>query len=92
MSKYLIEVYHGDEKIDCLHSVEIFLKTGNHFLVNADWGCLDGQHKAWFFIDVNSKDDALKIIPPAYRNQTKITQLNKFNLEAVEEMLKQHHA
>ena len=92
MSKYLIEVPHASEKIECLRSVAIFLSTGNHFLKNADWGCLDGEHKAWFFMDADSKDEVLQIVPPAYRKNAKITQLNRFNLEDVEELLKHHKA
>jgi hypothetical protein len=92
MSKYLIEVPHRSDKIECLHTVEIFLRTGSHFLTHADWGCLDGEHKAWFFIEVDSKDEALRILPPAYRQDAKIIQLNKFSLKDVEELLKHHEA
>lgn len=90
MTKYLIEIPHGSEKIECLHSVEILLKTGSHFLVNADWGCLDGIHKAWFFADANNKEELLRIVPPAYRKDTVITRLNKFRLQDVEDLLKHH--
>ena len=90
MPKYLIEVPHGSDKIECLRAVEIFLSTGSHFLINADWGCLDGEHKAWFFMDTDSKDEALMVVPSAYRKDTKITQLNKFKLKDIEELLKHH--
>jgi len=90
MSKFLIEVHHGANKIECLHAVSIFLNSGSHFLTHADWGCLDGEHKAWFFMDGNSKDEALRIVPPAYRKDAKITRLNNFNLKDVEELLKHH--
>jgi len=92
MSRYLIEVPHGTEKIECLRAVSIFLSTGSHFLTNADWGCLDGDHKAWFFMDANSKEEVLRIVPPAYRKDAKISRLNKFNLKDVEELLKHHEA
>lgn len=92
MSKYLIEVPHGPDKIECLRSVQIFLSTGSHFLTNADWGCLDGEHKAWFFMDAESKEEVLRVVPPAYRKDAKISQLNKFKLKDVEELLKYHGA
>lgn len=92
MAKYLIEIPHSSDKLECLHSVSILLSTGSHFLTNADWGCLDGVHKAWFFMDAGSKDEVLRIVPPAYRKDTIITQLNKFRLEDVEELLKHHKA
>ena len=92
MAKYLVEVSHGSDKIECLHSIQIFLNTGSHFLTNADWGCLDGIHKAWFFIEVDNKDEAMRIIPPLYRKDTTITQLTKFNLKDIEELLAKHGA
>jgi hypothetical protein len=92
MSKFLIEVTHGSEKFECLRSVSILLSSGSHFLTNADWGCLDGEHKAWFTMDANSKEEALLVVPPAYRKDTKILQLNKFKLDDVEKLLKHHRA
>lgn len=90
MPKFFIEVSHESGKLDCLRSVSILLSTGSHFLTNADWGCLDGVHKAWFFMEAASKEEAMMVVPPAYRKDTKISQLNKFKLEEVEELLKHH--
>ena len=80
MAKFMIEVPHGAEKTECLNSASIFLSSGSHFLTHADWGCMDGEHKAWFTMEVNSKAEALQVIPPAYRKNAKISQLNSFNL------------
>jgi len=90
MAKYLIEVPHGSEKYECLRSVSILMSTGSHFITNAEWGCYDGNHKAWFFMDAENKEEALRVVPPAYRKDTKISQLNRFNLKEVNEMLKYH--
>jgi hypothetical protein len=90
MPKFLIEVPHGSEKLECLRSVSILLNTGSHFLTNADWGCLDGEHKAWFMMDVDTREEAMMVVPPAYRKDTKISQLNKFSLKEVDTLLKHH--
>jgi hypothetical protein len=90
MAKYLVEVYHSPDKIECLRTIQIFLSSGSHFLTHADWGCLDGEHKAWFFVEVESKDKALQIVPSFYWKNTKITELSKFNLTEVENLLRQH--
>ncbi len=91
MARYLVEVWHSPDKLSCLRSVQILLSTGSHFLTHADWGCLDGEHKAWFIMDGESKEEALRIIPPLYRKDTRITRLNKFNLKDVEDMLNNYH-
>jgi hypothetical protein len=51
---------------------------------------MDSEHKAWFFIDAASKDEALIGVLTAYRRDTKISQLNKFRSEDVNE-LPEHH-
>ncbi len=78
MAKYLIEVPHGADKASCDLAIKIFLQTGSHFLTHADWGCLDGEHKAWIIADVASKDEAIFILPPAFRSSAKITLLTNF--------------
>lgn len=90
MPKYLIEIPHRSEKLECLRAQEILLSSGSHFLTNAEFGCLDGEHKAWFFMEVENKEEALRIVPPAYRKDTKIWQVSKFKLSEIEELLKHH--
>ncbi|MGH7802282.1 MAG: hypothetical protein ACREOW_16930 [Thermodesulfobacteriota bacterium] len=90
MAKFLIEVPHEPEEAACARAVEIFLKTGSHFLTHADWGCFDGEHKAWIIIEVDSKEEARYILPPAYRSQAKIIGLNKFTMEEIDQILRRH--
>jgi len=90
MPRFLIEVPHEAETVACAVAVQIFLNTGSHFLSNADWGCLDGVHKAWIILEVEDKEEARLIIPPAYRPQATIVQLNKFTMEEIDEILRHH--
>ena len=92
MAKYLVEVYHSADKIECLRTIQIFLSTGSHFLTHADWGCLDGEHKAWFILDIGSKEDAKSIVPPAFRQHTRIIGLTKFNINKIDELKPLHKA
>ena len=89
-TKFLIEVPHEPTMAACVQAAEIFLKTGSHFLTRADWGCKDGEHKAWIVVDVGSKDEARAIVPPVYRSQAKIVQLNTFSMAEIEDILRQH--
>jgi hypothetical protein len=90
MPKYLIEVPHEEELVPCARVVESFLNYGSHFAMNADWGCMDGVHKAWITIEVDNKEEALGILPPAFRSQATVVQLNKFSMEEIQEILRQH--
>lgn len=89
-AKFLIEVPHDASTVACARVVDVFLKSGSHFLTKADWGCHDGVHKAWMVVDVDSKDEARRILPPALRAQATIVQLNCFTVEEIEVILRQH--
>jgi len=91
MGKFLVEVPHEEEVIACARVVEIFLKSGSHFVTNADWGCRDGEHKAWILIDVDNKEEARRILPPAFRSQAKIVSLCKFSMEEIDDIVKKYH-
>ena len=76
--------------VACARAVEVFLKTRSHFLTHADWGCKDGEHKAWIVVEVQNRDEARAIVPAAFRSQAKVVQLNAFSLEEIAEILRQH--
>ncbi|MFB3777213.1 MAG: hypothetical protein ACE141_06355 [Bryobacteraceae bacterium] len=90
MARFLIEIPHSSEEVACTRAIHALLSTGSHYITHADWGCYDGEHKAWLIVDVDSRDDALHIVPPAFRVDARIVQLNRFSLQEVEEMLQRH--
>lgn len=90
MTRYLIEVPHENSKEACHRAVQVFMATGSHFMTNADWGCPDDEHKAWFVVDLESKDEARAILPPIFRKAAKITTLQRFTMEEIDQTLKRH--
>jgi hypothetical protein len=90
IARFLIELPHGASGLECARAVEVLLKTGSHFFTHADWGCKDGVHKAWIIVDVESKDEARAIVPPAFRHQATIVQLNTYTIGEIESALRQH--
>jgi hypothetical protein len=92
MHKFLIEVPHGADKRSCDQAIQIFQQTGSHFLTHADWGCLDGEHKAWLMVEVENKDEAKLILPSLFRSSAKITQLTTFTGKDILEPEKYHQA
>ena len=91
-SRFLIEVPHDPTPVACARVVDVFLSSGSHYLSQADWGCRDGEHKSWFTVEVDSKEEARRILPPALRAQAHIVQLNSFQVEEIQEILRQHGA
>ena len=91
-ARFLIEVPHEESTLACARVVDVFLKTGSHFLSNADWGCKDGVHKAWMLVEVGNKEEARHIVPPAFRAEARVVKLNKFTIEEVEQILHDHES
>ena len=83
MEKFLIEVAHGEDKASCKQAIRVFLSSGSHFVTKAEWGCMDGDHKAWLIVEIENKEAAMRILPSAYQQNAKITQLHKFSIEEV---------
>jgi len=91
MPKFLIEVPHSEDLYECAVAVKVFLESGSHFLVNADWGCGDGVHKSWMIIDAEDRGQARGVVPPAFRDNAIVTQLNHFEMNEINEIMREHH-
>ncbi len=91
MAKFLITIPHEAEETACARAVKVLLETGSHYLTNADFGCLDGDHRAWIMVEhVDSKVEALSIIPPVFREGASVVQLNRFSLDWIDTFLRHH--
>jgi hypothetical protein len=88
--RFLIEVPHEGTVVACARVVDLFLKSGSHFLSRADWGCKDGDHSAWMIVDVDTKDEARRLLPPMLRPKARIVKLNSFTVEEIEGILQAH--
>jgi hypothetical protein len=88
--RFLIEVPHESETVACARAAQLLLQTGSHYLTNADFGCKDGDHRAWIVVEGESKDEVRNVLPPAYRAKARIVGLNKFSLNELEQLLKHH--
>jgi len=92
MPRFSIELPHEAKTMSCARAVEAFLQTGSHFLTHADWGCQDGDHRAWVILEVGTREEARNIIPPLFQAQAKIVQLNAYTTMKDLEQLRRQHA
>ncbi|MGH9870043.1 MAG: hypothetical protein ACREAA_18000 [Candidatus Polarisedimenticolia bacterium] len=90
MPRFLIEVPHEEEIVACARAAKILLQTGSHFLTHADFGCMDGDHRAWILVEGDSKAEVRNMLPSAYRATARVVGLNKFSIEDLDTLIKQH--
>ncbi len=86
----MIQVPHSPDVLACAHVVRVFLTSGSHFLTNAEWGCMDGDHTAYLIVEIDSKDDARALVPAAFRADARVSRLTHFKLEQIDKTIRQH--
>jgi len=50
---------------------------------------MDGNHSVWLIVEVDNKEDALQLVPSAFRAQARIVALNKFTMEQINTIMEQ---
>jgi len=90
MPRFLIEVPHEAETVACARAAKLLLEAGSHFLTHADFGCMDGDHRAWIVAEGENKAEVLRMIPPTYRPSARVVGLNKFSIQELDELIRHH--
>lgn len=87
MPRYLIELSHGDEHAACLKALDAIARHGSHFITHSEWGCRDRVHVGWLIVEVDSRQEALAIVPPDQRQAARVVQLNRFTRQEIQAMV-----
>lgn len=87
MEKFLIEVKHGGDKSSCLLAIQSFLSSRSHYVSSVEWGCIEGEQKAWLILKTENKETAMKILPAAYRQNAKVTEIHKFTRKEIDQVI-----
>lgn len=90
MQKFLIEVPHEADELACARVIKTFLETGSHYLTNADWGCEDGDHKAWLIVETADREEARWIVPPPFRERARVVKLSRFSMDEIDAIIARH--
>jgi len=87
MTRYLIELPHSDERLACIKALRAIEQYGSHFVTQADWGCKAGVHSGWMIAELPGRDEAILMIPPEFRDDARIVELNKFTPDEIASMI-----
>jgi hypothetical protein len=90
MQRFMIEVAHESEEYACARVIRTFLNTGSHYLTHADWGCEDGDHRAWMIVEAEDREEARQIVPPPFRATARVVLLSRFRREEIDAILHRH--
>jgi hypothetical protein len=85
---YLVTVPHTPEQ--CLATLDDMKGKGDAFLSKFEFGCMDGDHTAYAFIEGTSPDNVRKMLPEKEQKAAKITKVNKMTAAQIEKIHKDH--
>jgi hypothetical protein len=81
MPRFLIEIPHADDRVGCVRALRAIEQHGSHFITHADWGCGSGTHCGWLIAELDSEAEARRIVPPEFRQEARVVELNRFTRE-----------
>ncbi len=87
MARFLIETRHVSEHDGCVRALDAITKYGSHYATHAEFGCEVGEHAGWLIVDVDDLETARQMVPPQYRDGSRVVPLRRFTRDQIVEML-----
>ncbi len=87
MPRYLVQLTHEEDHIACVRSLDAINRDGAHLLTHLNWGCKAGTHSGWLIDEFASHDEAMQIVPPQFREEARIVEVEQFSKEQIAVMV-----
>lgn len=81
MAAFVIESPHTPE--ECLRALDETLAKSPEILNKFVWGCAQGEHTGYAYIEAKDKDEATAIIPEFLQEKATVTEVSKFSPEQI---------
>jgi hypothetical protein len=86
MPRFLIEIQHANDYEGCIKALQALMRSGSHLISQAEFGCEDGIHCGWLIAELDSREDAHRMVPPQFRADTRVIQLRRWTPKEMEAM------
>ncbi len=87
MPRYLVQLTHEDDHIACVKALATIERYGAHLLTHLNWGCRAGIHSGWLIDEFASYDEAMQIVPPQFREEARIVEVEQFSKDQIAVMV-----
>ncbi len=92
MPRFMVECSHepepalGQGLVMCRRALDAAVEQGSHYITNAWFGCEDGIHKAWVFVDADGREDARGMVPAPARSTAVIVQVRQYTPDEIRKL------
>jgi hypothetical protein len=87
MPRFLIELSHDDEHAACVKALQSIMQSGSHLMTQLEWGCKSGIHCGWLIVELENSDQAMHVVPPGFRHEARIIELERFTKEQIASLI-----
>jgi hypothetical protein len=87
MPQYMVQLTHSDEHDACVRALEMIERYGSHLMTHINWGCRAGVHSGWMILEFANREEALQIVPPQFREEARVIEVNQFSREDIADMV-----
>jgi hypothetical protein len=86
----LFEIESPHTKEECASGLRDLQSQGKEVLGKFVWGCQTGNHIGWATVEAQNENAARELVPRIMRDRAKLTRVEKYTPEQVNELLKKH--
>jgi hypothetical protein len=79
----MIQLPHGSGHEVCVRALHAIQSYGGHLFTNAEFGCKAGVHCGWAIVELNKREEAILMVPPEFRQDAVVVELNRFTKDEV---------
>ncbi len=83
---YLVETPH--DAAQCLAALDAYKDKSPELLSKVEFGCENGVHDAWGFVDASSEDEVKQMIPESMRDKARVIPVKQYTREDIESLHK----
>ena len=81
MAKYVIAAPHTPE--ECLEDLDKMVAEAPDLLDKFVWGCAQGEHKGWAYVEAESKEELIATLPKSVQEKVKVIEVSKLTPEQI---------
>ena len=81
MAKYVLAAPHNQE--ECLEDLDKMVAEAPDLLDEFVWGCAQGEHKGFAYIEAESKEDVIATLPKSLQEKIKVIEVSKLTPEQI---------
>ena len=71
---------------ECMQALDEVAKMGQQSATQWKWGCMSGDHTGYAFVQADSPEQALRMVPDIIRDKARVEKVDEFTVDQIRSM------